>query len=338
MRPPFNQPKLYTTLLSEPHGTNYAVYSMVALDEITRRTPDALLTGEATKKIITHCCPDIIEPDNLLSCDIQHLLATIQIASTGPKIEFIVACPKCANKDTYEINLSLMINSLTAKLWNESFEIPYEDQSLKIFIHPHSYKEFNEFSKNDFRLKKQIYQITQLESIDGYEEMLSSLSTAQKNNVLTYQFNTLEKIVIDNNIVVNEKQYLEEWFTHIDRQLQKKITDYIVSAEKQAYLPDMNISCPACGNNYYLPIDLDFGTQFRNKLIVMTENEIISEIEHMSKDNKKLSDDLLKIIWYMRGSISYSESVYLTIDDRTTIMEIRKENIETSKKCGFPVI
>lgn len=337
MRPEFNQPKLYTKLLSKPNGRDYAVYSMVTLDEITRRTPDALMTGEATKRIISHCCPDLIEPGKLLSCDIQHLLSTIQLASGGSKIEFFSSCPKCYIQNSYEMQISSMINSLSTKLWSNPLIIS-GDQQLKIFFEPRSYQDFIDFSIADFRFKKQIYQITKLESIDGYEEMLSSLASDQRKLQLNFQLGSVCKIIIDDCVMVDEKKYISEWLNQLELQIQNQITNYIELAEKQSNVPEINISCNTCGNKYCLPIDLDFSNQFRNKLIRMDETEIIHEIEHMGKETKQLSDDLLKLIWYMRGSISYSEAIYLTNDEKTAITKIIEENIETSKKCGFPVI
>ena len=38
----------------------------------------------------------------------------------------------------------------------------------------------------------------------------------------------------------------------------------------------------------------------------------------------------------MRGGISYSESMYLTPDDRKIISELIKENLDTTKKTGLP--
>lgn len=38
----------------------------------------------------------------------------------------------------------------------------------------------------------------------------------------------------------------------------------------------------------------------------------------------------------MRGSISYTESMYLSPAERKMINEIIKENLETTKKSGLP--
>ena len=38
----------------------------------------------------------------------------------------------------------------------------------------------------------------------------------------------------------------------------------------------------------------------------------------------------------MRGSVSWDDSYGLSVEDRTIIAEIVKENLETTKKTGMP--
>jgi len=316
-------------------GKSYPIYSMVVSDEFILNTPDALMSGIATQKIINHCCPDLIEPENLSICDIQHILSNIRIASGGMSLDLLLTCPKCNTKDPYEIDLTSSITSLTIKSWNTPFNI---NSSLQIYITPASYKQYTEFSINNFRLKKQIYQIVHLEAIDGYEEKLSKLIEQQKKLILEYESQMIEKIIIDNSITVNEKKFIVEWVNQIDISMQLKISEYIESAIKQTFLPELHICCDECHHNYIVPLELDFSEQFRLKLISMSAQEIIDEISKMSAENDKLTDDILKMIWYMRGSISYSEAYNLTVYERKSISNIIKENIETSKKSGFPII
>jgi hypothetical protein len=56
----------------------------------------------------------------------------------------------------------------------------------------------------------------------------------------------------------------------------------------------------------------------------------------METELAKIKEDCLRIVWYMRGGISYSESMMLTPDDRIIIGGIIKDNLETTKKSGLP--
>lgn len=57
----------------------------------------------------------------------------------------------------------------------------------------------------------------------------------------------------------------------------------------------------------------------------------------MDKESISLRDELVKIAWWMRGSISFDQTFNLTIKDRELISKLIKENIETSKKSGTPI-
>jgi hypothetical protein len=56
----------------------------------------------------------------------------------------------------------------------------------------------------------------------------------------------------------------------------------------------------------------------------------------MEKEVKIIKTNALRTVWYMRGGISYAESLSLTADERDIIDDIIKENFETTKKSGLP--
>jgi hypothetical protein len=56
----------------------------------------------------------------------------------------------------------------------------------------------------------------------------------------------------------------------------------------------------------------------------------------MEKEVKMIKSNALRTVWYMRGGISYAEAMNLSLDERSIIDEIIKENFETTKKSGLP--
>lgn len=54
----------------------------------------------------------------------------------------------------------------------------------------------------------------------------------------------------------------------------------------------------------------------------------------MEKESFALKNDLIKIAWWMRGSISYDQAYNLTSKDREAINQLIKDNVEASKKSG----
>lgn len=58
----------------------------------------------------------------------------------------------------------------------------------------------------------------------------------------------------------------------------------------------------------------------------------------MDASIKQTKDELLRICWYMRGSISINEAWALSPQDKEIINKIIKDNIETVKKTKLPMI
>jgi tRNA U34 5-carboxymethylaminomethyl modifying GTPase MnmE/TrmE len=56
----------------------------------------------------------------------------------------------------------------------------------------------------------------------------------------------------------------------------------------------------------------------------------------MEKQTKALKNQLYKLCWYMRGSLSFSEAFDLSLEDIEIISEIIKDNLETTKKTQMP--
>ena len=56
----------------------------------------------------------------------------------------------------------------------------------------------------------------------------------------------------------------------------------------------------------------------------------------MEKETKALRHDLLKICWYMRGGVTYSEAEAMSPTERQIVSQLVKDNLETTKKTGQP--
>ncbi len=67
------------------------------------------------------------------------------------------------------------------------------------------------------------------------------------------------------------------------------------------------------------------------------DNESIVEmINDFDKYSKALRKNILKICWYMRGGLTYSEAMEISVQDREIINGIIEENINTTKETGLP--
>ncbi len=70
--------------------------------------------------------------------------------------------------------------------------------------------------------------------------------------------------------------------------------------------------------------------------MALSNEDIVTLLDQMEKETKAMRDDVLRICWYMRGSISYSDGMMLSRTDQILINKIIKDNMETTKKSGLP--
>jgi hypothetical protein len=56
----------------------------------------------------------------------------------------------------------------------------------------------------------------------------------------------------------------------------------------------------------------------------------------MDQESKTIRQEALKMVWYMRGGLTYTEAMNLSHSEREIVSDIIKENLETTKKSGLP--
>lgn len=64
--------------------------------------------------------------------------------------------------------------------------------------------------------------------------------------------------------------------------------------------------------------------------------EILRETEKLDKEVLTIKDNLIKMCWHMRGSLSFEEAWALGPEERDIINNLVQENMETTKKSGLP--
>jgi hypothetical protein len=68
----------------------------------------------------------------------------------------------------------------------------------------------------------------------------------------------------------------------------------------------------------------------------MGDSEIISHLKDFESQAKNLKLEIIKICWFMRGGMSWTEALNLSPDERAIVSQLVKENMETTKKSGQP--
>lgn len=70
----------------------------------------------------------------------------------------------------------------------------------------------------------------------------------------------------------------------------------------------------------------------------MSDDEIGNYLNGMDSERKSLKQNVHELMWWMRGSVTLEEAWAMSSDDRKSINQIIKENLETMKKTGVNMI
>ena len=115
--------------LEMPANGEIPVFPMTNADEITLKTPDALMNGEGMAAMLASCCPSIKDPWVIPSTDINALLVAARIASYGHNMEFETKCPNCGNYNIVGDTETRKLTCLTCGYTREWSELNCVDKT-----------------------------------------------------------------------------------------------------------------------------------------------------------------------------------------------------------------
>jgi hypothetical protein len=270
----FRQPAIYLTL---PSGGTYwpdgsielnmsnqiAVYPMTTKDEITIRTPDALLNGQSVISVIESCCPEIKDAWQMPSIDADAVLIAIRIASYGQDMDISTICPnsECKHENTNSLNLTGVLDTIRAPNYNTLVNI----NNLKIKLRPISYREGTKNNLSTFE-EQQLLNIVNNDEISEEEKTNTFKKHLQRMVDLNMQAlaSSTESIETDEGIVVDNRDFILEFYNNADTKIIKAVREKLEEHQKTAALPTPKIKCEECETEYPVALGFDYANFFGN--------------------------------------------------------------------------
>lgn len=269
----FRNPSLYLKLPSQgsywgagsltlPVTGELPILPMTTRDEITLKTPDALLNGQGVINVIESCCPSITNAWEMPSVDVDAIVIAIRIASYGHQMDFGSECPHCGESNDYAIDLRevlegvispdytkvIVTNGLTIKLKPQNY-LSITKSSLISFEEQQLLKTLGSF---DAENKQQMQQ-----QFDVHLTKLIELNI----NTLT---NCTDWIKTDDGVTVTDESFINEFYANCDNQIIKKINAQLAEFTKTAELPPHNVTCSECSKQFKVGINFDWASFFAN--------------------------------------------------------------------------
>jgi hypothetical protein len=232
----FRQPKNYVRLPSRgkyyPAGTldmpvtgELAVYAMTAKDELTFKTPDALMNGQATVDVIQSCVPSIKNAWFMPSIDLDAVLIAIRLATYGEKMDINITVPNTTIKRDYSLDLRTALDELLLAKFEERLVVG----QMQVLVRPVTYKEFTDSAIRTFE-EQRIYTIVNDDKMDDQTKMNLFHQSFSKLTDITIGLvsNSVTSIEVEGQ-TVSDPAHIKEFITNADKEFYNAVVNHVTS-------------------------------------------------------------------------------------------------------------
>ncbi len=267
----FRQPALYIKLTSEgkfwkegslelPVTGELPVYPMTTRDEITLRTPDALISGTSVVDVIQSCCPSIKNAWEMPSVDVDTTLIAIRIASYGPTMAIGSTCPKCGTEHDYDVELTSVLGSVSMPDYSKTVELP---DGLSIRLRPLTYAQISKSGNTVFEEEKLIQTLADPDLDPEVRKVKYNehISTMVDLNIETIA-NCTASITTEEGDVVADAKFIREYYANSESTVIRKVQETIEEFAKAITIRPVDVVCTECEHEFKLAIDFDYASFF----------------------------------------------------------------------------
>jgi hypothetical protein len=265
----FRQPTIYIKLpsggawnaeetLKNTENGELPVYPMTALDEIAYRTADALFNGSAVADVIKSCMPNILDPWQISSADLDTILVAIRIASYGHEMDFTSKCPKCEESNDFSIDLREIMD----KIKMPDFSEPVIIGDITVYFKPLTYKDQNDNNTAQFQDQKMLEALPTSDMPE--EEKIAALQQAF-NNISLLTLNAIAdsiSMMKTGDDVVVDKDHIKEYLQNCNNKSFDKIRKKIEKVKREGEMSPLQIVCNDCKHEYTTPFTLNVANFF----------------------------------------------------------------------------
>lgn len=264
----YRQPKIFISLPSKGiynkvgaisgDPTHLPVYGMTGMDDIMMKTPDALLSGDSTVKLIESCCSSIKDGWNVSALDIDLLLIAIRIATHGNSLEVVKSCPKCGTENDYDLDLGAAVDHFNSCVYNNTIVIG----PLTITLQPLTYRQTTDFSLRNFRMQQQLAAAPR-EPAEDYKKLIDEMFLKlgeMQNEVYALSIHSIDT----GTVVVTEPHFIADWLANCDTEVFNVIKKQLDEIKTLWKIPAVKAICSNsdCNHKIDVSVDLDHSNFF----------------------------------------------------------------------------
>ena len=239
----YRQPAIYISLPSKGRYYTSSVYTatqtgeipvlpMTAKDEMSFKTPDAMINGQATVDVIRSCCPNILDPWQLTNYDLDTVLLGIRIATYGETMDINATVPIVNEQMGHTVNLPSLLETVKNVEIKDSFR---SKNGFTVHIKPLTYKDITDTQVKTFEQQKIVAtvnssQLSEEEKTQRYADAYRKLTELNFDMLST----SFTKITIPEGTEVTDREQIKEFLNNADSKLVNEMQDEMIRLRSQA--------------------------------------------------------------------------------------------------------
>ena len=239
----YRQPAIYISLPSKGRYYTSSVYTatqtgeipvlpMTAKDEMSFKTPDAMINGQATVDVIRSCCPNILDPWQLTNYDLDTVLLGIRIATYGETMDINATVPIVNEQMGHTVNLPSLLETVKNVEIKDSFRTK---NGFTVHIKPLTYKDITDTQVKTFEQQKIVAtvnssQLSEEEKTQRYADAYRKLTELNFDMLST----SFTKITTPEGTEVTDREQIKEFLNNADSRLVNEMQDEMIRLRSQA--------------------------------------------------------------------------------------------------------
>jgi len=260
----FRQPALYLKLPSQgqfwpdaaidlPVTGEIPVYPMTVKDEITLKTPDALMNGVGVIETIQSCCPNIKDAWKMPIIDLDAVLIAIRLASYGHNMDITTNCKQCASENDNTVDLRMVLDRLRIPEFKSE-----RIDNLTFKFRPQAFEDNNKVNMIQYEQQRLIDAVTSSTLSDEekkaqFDQIFPRLTDLSVATVV----NNIESITLEDGTQVTDEYYIKEFLFNCERSTYTEIKNKIDNLIKQLQIDPMEIVCSECQTTYQAELNFN---------------------------------------------------------------------------------
>ena len=246
----YRQPAVYIKL---PSGGKYydktvftptetgeiPVLPMNAKDELSFKTPDAMMNGQATVDVIKSCVPNFLDPWKMVNYDTDVVLLAIRIATYGETMNIKYRTPVIGDEMEHTVNLPALLEDLAKVQIKDEVTT---SKGFKITMEPLTYTTLTKVQLANYESQK-MYSALDSSALADADRTKVFRDTFDKINKINFSLliDGIQKISTPTGEEVVDRQQIIDFCNNTDAKTVEEIQTLLGQLRNQTQIPPLKM-------------------------------------------------------------------------------------------------